>query len=126
MGRLGIGVLISGRGSNLQALIDAQQRGELGAEIAVVISNVEDAPGLERAAKAGIPAVVRSHKGKKREQALAALADGSTPVIVGTHALFQDDVEFARLGLVIVDEQHRFGVRQRGRSAAAVRRGFAD
>jgi phosphoribosylglycinamide formyltransferase-1 len=62
-----VGVLISGRGSNLQALIDAQARGELGGEIAVVVSNVETAAGRERAAKAGIPTVVRSHKGKKRE-----------------------------------------------------------
>ena len=60
--------MISGRGSNLQALIDAQGRGELGGEIAVVISNVETATGLERAAKAGIPAVVRSHRGKAREE----------------------------------------------------------
>jgi phosphoribosylglycinamide formyltransferase-1 len=63
-----IGVLISGRGSNLQALIDAAQRGELGGgEIAVVVSNVETAAGLERARKAGIPAVFRDHRGKKRE-----------------------------------------------------------
>ena len=63
-----LGVLISGRGSNLQALIDAQKRGELGGEIAVVVSNVEDAPGLERARGAGIPTVVRDHRGRKREQ----------------------------------------------------------
>ena len=63
-----IGVLISGRGSNLQALIDAAKRGELGGgEIAVVISNVETAAGLERARQAGIPAVFRDHRGKKRE-----------------------------------------------------------
>ena len=62
-----LGVLISGRGSNLQALIDAQGRGELGGEVAVVVSNVETAAGLERASKAGIPTVVRSHKGKRRE-----------------------------------------------------------
>ncbi len=52
-------------------------------------------------------------KGKKREQAVSALANGSTQVIVGTHALFQDGVEFADLGLVVIDEQHRFGVHQR-------------
>jgi phosphoribosylglycinamide formyltransferase-1 len=62
-----LGVLVSGRGSNLQALIDAARRGELGGEIAVVVSNVEGAPGLERARKAGIPAVFRDHRGKKRE-----------------------------------------------------------
>jgi phosphoribosylglycinamide formyltransferase-1 len=63
-----VGVLVSGRGSNLQALIDAAHRGELGGEVAVVVSNVETAPGLERARKAGIPAVFRDHRGKKREE----------------------------------------------------------
>jgi phosphoribosylglycinamide formyltransferase-1 len=62
-----LGVLISGRGSNLQALVDAQERGVLGGEIAVVISNVETAAGLERARKAGIATVVRDHRGCKRE-----------------------------------------------------------
>jgi phosphoribosylglycinamide formyltransferase-1 len=62
-----IGVLVSGRGSNLQALIDAARRGELGGEVAVVVSNVESALGLERARQAGIPAVFRDHRGKKRE-----------------------------------------------------------
>jgi phosphoribosylglycinamide formyltransferase 1 len=62
-----IGVLVSGRGSNLQALIDAAGRGELGGEVAVVVSNVEGAPALERARAAGVPAVFRDHRGKKRE-----------------------------------------------------------
>ena len=48
-----------------------------------------------------------------RAGVLAALADGDGLVVTGTHALIQDTVEFARLGLVVVDEQHRFGVRQR-------------
>lgn len=48
-----------------------------------------------------------------RREALAALADGSARVVVGTHALIQEGVEFKRLGLAVVDEQHRFGVRQR-------------
>ncbi|MCH2160040.1 MAG: ATP-dependent DNA helicase RecG [Oleiphilaceae bacterium] len=52
-------------------------------------------------------------KGKKREQELITIADGSAQVVVGTHALFQDDVQFAELGLAIIDEQHRFGVHQR-------------
>lgn len=53
------------------------------------------------------------HKGRRRQQILADLADHRLPLVVGTHALFQDDVRFGRLGLVIVDEQHRFGVHQR-------------
>ncbi len=48
-----------------------------------------------------------------RRKALAAIADGSADVVVGTHALFQESVEFANLSFVIVDEQHRFGVHQR-------------
>jgi len=48
-----------------------------------------------------------------RREVLRVLADGSCPLVVGTHALFQDDVRFRRLGLVVVDEQHRFGVLQR-------------
>ncbi|HKZ31549.1 MAG TPA: phosphoribosylglycinamide formyltransferase [Vicinamibacteria bacterium] len=62
-----IGVLISGRGSNLQALIDALKRGELGGAIGVVFSNVETAPGLERARRAGIPVAFRDHRGRTRE-----------------------------------------------------------
>ena len=52
-------------------------------------------------------------KGKRRQGVLDQLADGRAPIVVGTHALFQDDVHFHRLGLIIVDEQHRFGVHQR-------------
>lgn len=48
-----------------------------------------------------------------RRQALEALADRSLQVVIGTHALFQEGVRFAALGLVVVDEQHRFGVHQR-------------
>ena len=48
-----------------------------------------------------------------RREALAALAAGESAVAVGTHALFQEEVAFARLALVVVDEQHRFGVHQR-------------
>ena len=51
----------------------------------------------------------------KREELLEGLAAGRQAVVVGTHALLEDDVRFARLGLVIVDEQHRFGVAQRAR-----------
>lgn len=54
-----------------------------------------------------------SVKGKVRSQAYESTASGGVDVVVGTQALIQDKLEFARLGLVIVDEQHRFGVRQR-------------
>ncbi len=52
-------------------------------------------------------------KGKARDAQLAAIGDGTAQLIIGTHALFQQQVQFARLALVIIDEQHRFGVHQR-------------
>ena len=52
-------------------------------------------------------------KGKVRQTVLNQLASGEASLVVGTHALFQEDVQFHRLGLIIVDEQHRFGVHQR-------------
>jgi len=63
----------------------------------------------------GIPVVWHAgkSKGKARQSALQAISSGAAAVVVGTHALFQAEVEFARLGLVIIDEQHRFGVHQR-------------
>jgi ATP-dependent DNA helicase RecG len=65
---------------------------------------------------------------RERKQALAAVAAGDVQVAVGTHALFQERVAFARLALAIVDEQHRFGVRQRLalRDKAGRRRGAPD
>ena len=52
-------------------------------------------------------------KTAERRHALQALADHSCNLIIGTHALFQEEVSFAKLGLIIIDEQHRFGVEQR-------------
>ncbi|SDX89871.1 ATP-dependent DNA helicase RecG [Allochromatium warmingii] len=53
------------------------------------------------------------HKGREREERLTAIASGAARMIVGTHALLQDTVAFQDLGLVMIDEQHRFGVHQR-------------
>lgn len=68
LGDARVGVLISGRGSNLQALIDAERAGRLGARIALVVSNVAGAQGLERARAAGIPTRVIDHRGRPREE----------------------------------------------------------
>jgi ATP-dependent DNA helicase RecG len=57
-------------------------------------------------------------KGADRERLLGDLESGATQIAVGTHALFQDTVEFKALGLTVIDEQHRFGVSQRGRLRA--------
>lgn len=75
MGRLKVGVLISGRGSNLQALLDACADPAFPAEIALVISNVATAQGLERAAKAGIPTLTFNHKEFPSREAFDAKMD---------------------------------------------------
>jgi len=56
-----------------------------------------------------------SIKGKRREAILKGLKDGSVNILVSTHAVLEDPVEFCRLGFVVIDEQHRFGVAQRAR-----------
>ena len=54
-------------------------------------------------------------KGRRRQEILDGLLDGTVHILVGTHAVIEDTVQFARLGLVVVDEQHRFGVKQRAK-----------
>lgn len=56
-----------------------------------------------------------SVKGKKREQILQDLLTGEVKILIGTHAILEDTVNFAKLGFVVIDEQHRFGVAQRAR-----------
>ncbi|OYU42042.1 MAG: ATP-dependent DNA helicase RecG, partial [Burkholderiales bacterium PBB4] len=66
---------------------------------------------------AGIPVTVAiltgRDKGRARESTLMGLADGSIDILIGTHAIFQEAVAYKRLGLAVIDEQHRFGVAQR-------------
>ena len=71
------------------------------------IQPLADAAGLRMAVLTG------RERGKERDAIVAGLADGSIDLLVGTHALFQSGVEFRDLALVVVDEQHRFGVHQR-------------
>jgi len=61
----------------------------------------------------GLPSSPGRERGRERPEILSALAAGDIDLIVGTHALFQDDVAFHDLALAIVDEQQRFGVHQR-------------
>ncbi|NIJ08198.1 ATP-dependent DNA helicase RecG [Sphingomonas vulcanisoli] len=66
---------------------------------------------------AGVPVTVAvltgRDKGSARESTLMGLADGSIDILIGTHAIFQEAVRYRRLGLAVIDEQHRFGVAQR-------------
>jgi len=64
-----------------------------------------------------------SLRGRERESVMRRIADGSAGIVVGTHALFEESVEFRDLGMVVIDEQHRFGVEQR---ALLAERGSGD
>ena len=68
---------------------------------------------LARAAGVPIALLTGRDKGKARQAILDGLVSGATPLVVGTHALFQEDVAFHDLGMAVIDEQHRFGVHQR-------------
>jgi len=68
---------------------------------------------LARAAGLRVALLTGRDRGAARRATLLRLAEGAIPIVVGTHALFQEDVAFRDLGLAVVDEQHRFGVHQR-------------
>jgi ATP-dependent DNA helicase RecG len=74
---------------------------------------------LLRASRVRYLLLVGGMSAKERESALAEVAAGRIDLVIGTHAVVQEDVRFAKLGLVVIDEQHKFGVRQR----AALRQG---
>jgi phosphoribosylglycinamide formyltransferase-1 len=88
MVRLRVGVLASGRGTDFQSLVDARDRGDLAVDLAILICNVPGAPVLERAKKAGVPAVVVDHRpfGKDREgfdrDVVKALRERRTELVV--------------------------------------------
>jgi ATP-dependent DNA helicase RecG len=98
------------------ALLGAVEAGAQGALMAPtdILSRQHMAALEPLAAAAGIRmALLTGRERSGREQTLDALASGKIDILVGTHALFSEDVTFADLGLAVVDEQHRFGVHQR-------------
>jgi ATP-dependent DNA helicase RecG len=109
-----------GSGKTVVALLAAAAVAEVGKQTALMapteilarqhiktISPLAERAGLRGAILTG------REKGKERRDILARLADGKIDLLVGTHALIQDDVIFSSLALAVVDEQHRFGVRER-------------
>lgn len=82
---------------------------QLHTEIATLVDGMTDATG----APLTVGLMTNKVRSRARRDTIAALTAGDMPLIVGTHALLSDDVEFADLGLVVIDEQHRFGVAQR-------------
>ncbi len=109
-----------GSGKTLVALMAMAHVAEAGAQAALMaptellarqhfatIAPLAEAAGLE------VGLLTGKDRPAERRESLARIADGRTRLVVGTHALFQGEVAFHRLGLAVVDEQHRFGVHQR-------------
>jgi ATP-dependent DNA helicase RecG len=101
----------------LLALATAVESGAQGAFMAPteILARQHHATLSKLCAPAGIRLTLLTgrEKGKPREDILAAIASGEAQIVIGTHALFQEHVVFRDLGLVVIDEQHRFGVHQR-------------
>ncbi|MBT8473408.1 MAG: DEAD/DEAH box helicase, partial [Marinicaulis sp.] len=109
-----------GSGKTIVAFFAALQAIESGTQAALMApteilarQHMESLKDLADAAEIRMEILSGRDKGAARREKLSALADGEIDLLVGTHAIFQDDVGYRNLGLVIIDEQHRFGVHQR-------------
>ncbi|HEU0310298.1 MAG TPA: ATP-dependent DNA helicase RecG [Sphingomicrobium sp.] len=109
-----------GSGKTLVALLAMLEAVEAGAQAAMLapteILARQHFATLQRQCEAiGVQVAILTgrEKGKSRESVLMGLADGSIDILVGTHAIFQQHVTYQKLGLIVIDEQHRFGVSQR-------------
>jgi len=114
-----------GSGKTLVALMAMLNAVEAGAQAALLApTEILARQHFETLSRqlAGVPVTVAiltgRDKGRVRESTLMGLADGSINILIGTHAIFQEKVAYRRLGLAVVDEQHRFGVAQRMMLAA--------
>ncbi len=112
MGEVGSGKTVVA----LYALLRAVEHGAQGALMAPTETLAEQHfATLQALVSDLLPAALLtgSTPGRRRAEILGRLASGELPLVVGTHALLEEDVRFARLAVAVVDEQHRFGVRQR-------------
>jgi ATP-dependent DNA helicase RecG len=109
-----------GSGKTVVALLAAAAAAEAGKQAALmapteILARQHSKTIAPLAERAGLRTAILTgrEKGKERQELLANLAAGNIDLLVGTHALIQDDVNFKALALAVVDEQHRFGVRER-------------
>jgi ATP-dependent DNA helicase RecG len=118
-----------GSGKTLVALMAMLAAVEAGAQAALlapteILARQHLATLLSQVVAVGARVAILTgrEKGRARESVLMGLADGSIDILVGTHAIFQEKVAYKKLGLVVIDEQHRFGVSQRLLLAAKAER----
>lgn len=109
-----------GSGKTIVGLLAMATAAEAGSQSALMVptdilarQHITSIQPLARAAGLRAAVLTGREKGAARQQILDDLASGEIHILIGTHALFQEGVDFADLGLVIIDEQHRFGVHQR-------------
>ncbi len=106
-----------GSGKTLVAILAMLRAVEAGAQAALMapteVLSKQHHRVLSRLCPLPVALLTGSVKGKERAKLLRGLKDGSIQMVVGTHALFQDAVEYRDLALAVIDEQHRFGVQQR-------------
>ncbi len=109
-----------GSGKTVVALLAAAAVAEVGKQAALMApteilarQHIKTIAPLAERAGLRVAILTGREKGKERRELLARLAEGDIDLLVGTHALIQDDVAFKALALAVVDEQHRFGVRER-------------
>jgi ATP-dependent DNA helicase RecG len=109
-----------GSGKTLVALLAMLTAVESGAQAALlapteILARQHHATLLKQLDNLGVRVAILTgrEKGRPRESVLMGLADGSIDILIGTHAIFQEKVAYKRLGLAVIDEQHRFGVSQR-------------
>jgi ATP-dependent DNA helicase RecG len=109
-----------GSGKTLVALLAMLEAVEAGAQAAMlapteILARQHFATLAAQCGAIGVHVAILTgrEKGRARESVLMGLADGSIDILIGTHAIFQAHVDYRRLGLIIIDEQHRFGVSQR-------------
>nr|WP_137678599.1 ATP-dependent DNA helicase RecG [Parerythrobacter lutipelagi] len=101
----------------LEAMLVANEAGKQAALLApteiLARQHFETLRDMARPTGAEVALLTGRDKGRARESTLMGLLDGSIDIVVGTHAIFQDSVNYKDLALVVIDEQHRFGVAQR-------------
>jgi len=109
-----------GSGKTLVALAAMLTAAESGAQAALlapteILARQHHATLLGQLDSIGVRTAILTgrEKGKARDSVLMGLADGSIDILVGTHAIFQEEVAYKNVGLAVIDEQHRFGVSQR-------------
>ena len=109
-----------GSGKTLVALLAMLEAVEAGAQAALlapteILARQHHATLQRQCGTIGVSIAILTgrEKGRARESVLMGLADGSIDILVGTHAIFQQHVAYRKLGLIVIDEQHRFGVSQR-------------